>query len=75
MNTINQPLARSAGYELRFQSLFNEGRGLAFPCDAQGQVDLDRLTERARLNYLGARTLIGREFAMPRLLPSSIAVQ
>jgi hypothetical protein len=75
MNTTPHPLPRSAGYELRFQSLFNEGRGLAFPCDAQGQVDLDRLTERARLNNHGARTLIGREFAMPRLLPSAIAVQ
>ena len=75
MNTTPHPLPRSAGYELRFQSLFNEGRGLAFPCDAQGRVDVDRLTERARINYLGARTLIGREFAMPRLLPSAIAVQ
>ncbi len=27
-----------ARYELRFQSLFNSGRGLVFPCDPQGQV-------------------------------------
>ena len=71
MNSATQPLPRSASFELRFQSLFNEGRGLAFPCDAQGQVDVDRLTERARINYLGARTLIGREFAMPKLLPTA----
>ncbi len=25
-------------FELRFESLFNPGRGLAFPCDARGQV-------------------------------------
>jgi hypothetical protein len=52
-------------YELRFQSLFDEGRGLAFPCDAMGHVDLDGMSERARLNYLYARTVIGREFATP----------
>ena len=67
MNTATHPMHRCASFELRFQSLFNEGRGLAFPCDAQGQVDLDRLTERARINYLGARTLIGRDFALPML--------
>lgn len=52
-------------YELRFQSLFDEGRGLAFPCDATGHVDLDAMSERARLNYLYARTVIGREFTTP----------
>jgi hypothetical protein len=71
MNTATNPMHRNASFELRFQSLFNEGRGLAFPCDAQGRVDMDRLTERARINYLGARTLIGREFAMPMLLAAT----
>jgi hypothetical protein len=28
----------STAFELRFQSLFHEGRGLAFPCDATGQT-------------------------------------
>ncbi len=58
----------SAGFELRFRSLFNEGRGLAFPCDAAGHVDLDGLSEHARNNYFYARTLIGRDFAMPAVL-------
>ena len=71
MNIAANPVHRCATFELRFQSLFNEGRGLAFPCDAQGRVDMDRLTERARINYLGARTLIGREFAMPMLLAAT----
>lgn len=52
-------------YELRFQSLFDEGRGYSFPCDANGRVDLDRLSERARNNYLFARALVGRELALP----------
>jgi hypothetical protein len=55
----------NTAYELRFQSLFDEGRGYAFPCDAKGAVDLDAMSERARLNYLYARTVIGREFATP----------
>jgi hypothetical protein len=52
-------------YQLRFQSLFDSGRGFAFPCDPQGQVDLDRLSERARNNYFYARAMVGRELAVP----------
>lgn len=56
-------------FELRFASLFDAGRGLAFPCDEAGHVDIDALSERARLNYLYARTAIGREFTCPCVLP------
>ena len=52
-------------YELRFQSLFHEGRGFSFPCDEAGHVDIDSLSERARLSYFYARTVIGREVAIP----------
>jgi hypothetical protein len=52
-------------FQLRFQSLFDPGRGYAFPCDAHGHVDLDKLSERARNNYLYARAMIGREVATP----------
>ena len=55
----------AAGFELRFRSLFNEGRALAFPCDGAGRVDIDALSERARSNYFYARTVIGREFSHP----------
>jgi hypothetical protein len=64
------PAFRSDAFELRFQSLFHEGRALAFPCDAAGRVDLDALSERARLNYFAARTLIGRDFAAPAVRPT-----
>ena len=63
-------LASTAAYELRFASLFHGGRGLAFPCDAAGQVNLDALSERARINYFAARTLIGRDFATPAVRPA-----
>ena len=63
MHTSTHPAC--GAYEIRFQSLFNEGRGLAFPCDAQGHVDLDRMPDRLRNNYLFARAMVGREFALP----------
>jgi hypothetical protein len=66
------PLHERAGYELRFQSLFDQGRGYAFPCDAAGHVDIDALSNRARLNYLYARTVIGREFSVPAVRPSAL---
>ena len=53
------------GYELRFRSLFQDGRGVAFPCDAAGHVDLDALGPRALATYLYARTVVGRDFALP----------
>ena len=59
-------------YELRFQSLFDEGRGFAFPCDEAGHVDIDSLSNRARLNYFYARTVIGREVSMPAVLPTTL---
>jgi hypothetical protein len=67
---MNTPTLLPAGFELHFQSLFNEGRGLAFPCDAAGHVDLDTLSERARCNYIFARRAVGRDFAHPAVLPA-----
>jgi hypothetical protein len=65
MNASQTSACPGCRYELRFRSLFNEGRGYAFPCDARGQVNMDTLSERARLNYLYARIGIGREFSVP----------
>ena len=56
-------------YELRFQSLRNEGRDYAFPCDPKGQVNMDLLSERARNNYFYARAVVGRELAFPAVRP------
>ncbi len=68
---MNTDLTKPA-YELRFVSLFNEGRALTFPCDAGGQVQLDALSERARHNYLYARAVVGREFAAPAVQLSDL---
>ena len=60
--TTAEALGQNVRFELRFQSLFNPGRGLAFPCDCCGRVDMDAMSERARNNYLFARALMGRRF-------------
>jgi len=70
MNADTMERAAYAGYELRFQSLFDAGRAYAFPCDAQGHVDMDRLSDRARANYLYARTVVGRELLTPSVQKS-----
>ena len=64
----------TAAFELRFHSLFHEGRGLAFPCDAAGHVDLDGLSERARCNYFYARSVIGRDFTTRAVLTRGAAL-
>ena len=65
MNTPSMEAGPARTYELRFAELFNTGRGYAFPCDAQGNVDIAMLSERARKNYLRARATVGRDFFAP----------
>lgn len=60
-----------APFEIRFDHLFGAGRSLAFPCDAEGHVDIDTLTERARANYLFARAMVGRDYSPPAVHQSS----
>ncbi len=57
-------------FEVRYQSLFQEGRALCFPCDAKGQVDLCSLSDTAMENYLFARAMVGREYAAPLVEPA-----
>jgi hypothetical protein len=57
-------------YELRFTDLHDRGRGYAFPCDAEGHVDLDGLTDLCRANYLYARAVIGKELSAPVVSPA-----
>ncbi|MEO5671573.1 MAG: hypothetical protein ABIR26_12840 [Ramlibacter sp.] len=59
-------------FELRFQSLFDSGRGFSFPCDPAGHVDMDGLSEKARNNYLYARAMVGRELSVPALRASGM---
>ena len=64
-------------YELRFAALEGGAHGVAFPCDAQGHVNLDALSDTSRNAYLYARAVVGAVFARPaveaRSQPSSLA--
>jgi hypothetical protein len=53
------------GYELHFESLVDPERACAFPCDARGQVDMDRLEDAMLHHYLFARAVIGKIFRLP----------
>jgi len=58
-------MAPQTRFELRFPSLCSAGRALSFPCDANGTVKLDTLSDRALNNYLYARALMGRDYGWP----------
>ena len=64
----SRPMPLSDAYELRFESLFNTGRALAFPCNVFGDVRLDALSDAARQHYLFARAVVGRDYASPIVL-------
>jgi hypothetical protein len=66
-----QDLVRVAAHELRFAHRQEPGRALTFPCDAQGHVDIDSLSESARIDYFFARAVVGCVFARPTVLPCS----
>lgn len=68
---LGGPPSAAVIFQLRFDSLFHEGRALSFPCDEAGRVRLDGLSPRARDNYLYARAVIGREYAQPRVVRPS----
>ena len=62
------PASSSSTFEVWFASLFNEGRGLVFPCDEHGHVQIDALSDRGRSNYFFARAMQGREYATAQVV-------
>ena len=63
---MDHPLSPARGHhEIRYEPMSAHGRRLSFPCDAHGRVHLDSLSERERNEYLFARALVGRDFAVP----------
>ncbi|HJV63798.1 MAG TPA: hypothetical protein VJ743_22815 [Albitalea sp.] len=71
MSTSTHPMPGMC-YEIRYQPLSGRGPELSFPCDAEGHVPLDALSDRARNNYLYARAVVGREYAAPAVLPCDL---
>ena len=52
--------AAKSHLELRFLPRFGGQRCLVFPCNAAGHVEIDKLSEHERIDYLFARALRGR---------------
>ena len=56
-------------YEIYYRPLADTQSTLRFPCDVQGHVDLDELSPEAVENYLFARAMVGRDYALPAVVP------
>lgn len=50
---------------LRFWSLLDPDHGFALPCDSEGRVDVDSLSDRALNKYLCVRALVARDQSTP----------
>jgi hypothetical protein len=62
------PASKSA-FELRFIDLYLPGRGLSFPCDAEGRVAFGEMSEACRANYLRACEGVGTVYSVPTVQP------
>jgi hypothetical protein len=60
----------SGRFELRFASLFNPGRGLSFPCNGSGEVDVDAMSDQSRANLKRALSNVGVDYAVPMVIVS-----
>jgi hypothetical protein len=66
---MDQDPSAPCRFQLRFEALYAGRRSFAFPCDTEGHVDLDQLSEALRNNYFYARAMVGRELALPQVRP------
>ena len=55
--------AANTHVELRFLPRSAEQRCLVFPCNAAGHVEIDKLSEHERIDYLFARALRSRDYS------------
>lgn len=74
MTNLPLPLPGSC-FELRFESLYQPGCALAFPCDREGHVDDEHLGATIRHSYLFARAMVGREYKWPRIAPCALPAE
>ncbi len=58
-----------SAYALRFNDLHREGHGYSFPCDAQGNVDTEAMTEGMYRSYLYVLKRIGLDYATGQVIP------
>lgn len=70
---LSTPTAADTRHELCFAPTAPGGCWYRFPCDAQGLVPLDALSERQRANYLFARAMVGRSLRSPEVQVADLA--
>ncbi|MCW5666564.1 MAG: hypothetical protein KIT35_22255 [Piscinibacter sp.] len=68
---VTEATRTAARWELRFASLFDAGRGYAFPCDADGGIDLAALSDRERASLRQAQHAVGRDLGVPVVVPAA----
>jgi hypothetical protein len=68
--TRTAAISTDSTFQIHFQPLVAQCRTVAFPCDAYGNVDMDRLSETGRCDYLFARVMIRRQRLRPEVVPS-----
>ena len=56
--------AAKSHVELRFSPRFADQRCLVFACNTAGHVEIDKLSEHERIDYLFARALRGRDYSL-----------
>ena len=70
MHAASPTASSQFSHYLIFGALFHSVRSLSFPCDADGRVQIDALSSRARDNYFFARTVVGRDYTVPVVMPA-----
>jgi hypothetical protein len=58
-------------YEIYYRPLADTQSALHFPCDVRGHVELDELSPESVENYLYARAMVGRDYALPAIIPQN----
>jgi len=61
----------AATHYLFFSGLFPAVHSLAFPCDPEGHVNMDEMSDHARENYLFARTVVGCDYDVPVIVAAT----
>jgi hypothetical protein len=68
MDLLSPAAPATASYVLHFAPAHAKaGCCYRFPCDADGRVSLDSLSERELATYLFARALVGRDLRAPQV--------
>jgi hypothetical protein len=63
------PVAAKGGFRVCFRTALPSGCRNSFPCDPRGNVDMDRLSDSSRRDYLFARIMARRDCLEPQVVP------